>query len=74
MFPWSTVHVMNACVDNVCICEDDTNRPKENVPPPLPFPYPKIDHIVVTKIIIYANISHFILVFVGLVHVQESHF
>ena len=41
MFPWITVHVMNAYVDNVCIREDDTTIPKENVPSPLPVPYPK---------------------------------
>ena len=47
MFPWSTVHVMNACVDNVCIPEDDNNVPEENLPPPFPLPYPKIYSIVV---------------------------
>ena len=34
MFPQSTVHVMNAYVDDVFIPEDDTNIPKENIPPP----------------------------------------
>ena len=60
---------MNAYVDNVCICDDDSNSPKENVPPPLPLPHPKIDPIIVPGIIRYANISHFIIVFVDAVHV-----
>ena len=60
---WSTVHVMNEYLDNICIREDDTNRPKENVTPPLHVPYPKIYHIEVPKIISYANTSHFIFVF-----------
>ena len=68
MFPWSTVHVMSAYVDNVCICEDDNNSPKENLPPLLPLPYPKIYPIVVTGIISYANTSHFIILFFGVVH------
>ena len=68
MFTWSTVHVMNACVDNVYICDDDTNRPKENVPPPLRVPYPNIYPIVVSKIIRYDNTFHFIIVFFGVVH------
>ena len=42
---------------------------KENVPPLLPVPYPKIYPIVVPKIINYANTSHFIIVFVDVVHV-----
>ena len=68
MFPWSTVHVMNAYADNVCINEDDNNSPKENVPPPLPLSYPKIYHIIVPEIISYANTSHFIIVIFGAVH------
>ena len=63
MFPWSKVHVINAYVDNVYIRDDDTNIPKENLPPPLPVPYSKIFPIVVPKIIIYANTSHFMIVF-----------
>ena len=62
MFPWSTVHVMNAYVDNVCIHEDDNNRTKENTSPPLPLPYPKIYPLIVPGIISYANTSHFIIV------------
>ena len=68
MFPWNYVHFINAYVDNLCICEDETNSPKENVPPPLPIPYPKIYPIIVPKIISYANTSHFIIVFVDVVH------
>ena len=68
MFPWSTVHVMNAYLDNVCIREDDNNSPNENVPPPLPLPYPKIYPMTVPEIVIYANTSHFIIVIFGTVH------
>ena len=68
MFPWSTANVMNAYVDNVCICEYDNNIPKENVPPPLPLHYPKIYPIIVPVIISYANTLHFIIVFFGVVH------
>ena len=67
MFTWSSVHVMNEYVDNVCIREDETNSPKENVSPPLPIPYPKIYPIIVPKIISYDNTSHFIIVFVDVV-------
>ena len=69
MFPWIDLHVMNEYVDNAYIHEDDTNISKENVPPPLPVPYPKIYHILVPKIIRYSNTSHSIIVFVGVVHV-----
>ena len=41
MFPWSTVHVMNAYVDNLYIREDDINIPKENLQPTLPVTYSK---------------------------------
>ena len=68
MFPWSTMHVMNAYVDNLCIREYDNNIPKENLPPPLPLPYPKIYPIIVPWLIIYANTSHFITVFFYAVH------
>ena len=68
MFPWSTMHVMNVYVDNVCIREYDTNVPKENVPPPLTLPCPKLYPITVTGIITYANTSCFIIVFVDAVH------
>ena len=68
IFPWSTVNVTNSYVDNVCICEDGTNSPKENAPPPIPVPYPKIYPIVFSNIIRYVNTSHFILVFVDVVH------
>ena len=68
MFNWSTVHVMNVYVDNVCIREDDNNIPRENVPPPLPLSYPKIYPIIVPEIISYANTSHFIIVIFGAVH------
>ena len=64
MFPWSIVHFMNAYVYNVLICEDDNNSPRENVPQPLTFSYPKIYPIIVPGIISYANTSHFIIVFV----------
>ena len=69
VFLWSTVHVKNAYVDNVCISEDYNNSPRENVPPPLPFSYPKIYPIIVPGIISYSNTSHFIIVFFGAVHV-----
>ena len=72
MFPWSTVQVMNAYIDNVYILEDDKNIPKENVPPTLPLPYPKIYPIIFPGLISYANTSHFIIVFSGAVHAQES--
>ena len=68
MFPWSTVHVMNAYVDNVYICGDYNNTPKENVPPPLPITYPKIYPIIVPGLICYAKNSHLIVVFVDAVH------
>ena len=68
IFPWSTLHVMNAYVDNICIFEDDNNIPKENLSPPLIIPYPKIYLIVVPGLISYANTSHFIIVFFGAVH------
>ena len=60
---------MNAYVENVCISEDENNILKENVPPPLPFPYPKIYPIIVTGLISYANTYHFIVVFVDEVYV-----
>ena len=63
MFNWSTVNFMNTCVDNVYICEDENNIPKEKVPPLPPIPYPKIYPIIVPRIIRYANTSHFIIVF-----------
>ena len=59
---------MNSYVDNVCIFEYDTNIPKENGPPLLPVPYPDIYPIVVPKLIIYVNTSHFILLFVNVLH------
>ena len=68
MFLLSTVHVINVYIDNSCVSEDETNTSKENVPPPLPVTYPKIYPIVVPKIIRYANTSHFIIVFVDVVH------
>ena len=68
MFTWSNVYAMNAYVDNVCISEDENNTPKENVPPPLPLPYPKICPIIVPRIISYANTSHSIILFFGAVH------
>ena len=68
MFPWITVHVMNAYVDNICIREDDNNIPTENIPPTLPLHTPKIYPIIVPGIINYANTSHFIIVFFGAVH------
>ena len=69
MFTYSTVHVMNAYVDNLCICEDDNNIPKQNVPPPLPVPYPTIYPILVPCLIRYVNTSHFIAIFVDVFHV-----
>ena len=68
MFPWSTVHVKNEYVDDVFICENENNRPKENVPPPLPLPFPKIYPRIVLGIISYASTSQFIIVFFGSVH------
>ena len=70
MFTWSTVHVMNVYVDNVCILEDDNN----NLPPPLPLPYPKIYPIIVPGIISYANTYYFVIVFFGAVHAYRSQF
>ena len=61
------MHVLNVYVDNVCILEDETNSPKENVPPPLPVTYPRIYPIVVPEIISYTNTSHLIIVFVYIV-------
>ena len=68
MFPWSTLHVMNEYIDNVCISEDDINIPKENVSPPLLLLYPKIHPILVPGIIRYVNTLHFIILFVDAVH------
>ena len=66
--------VNNSYLYNVCIREDDTNSPKENVPPPLPIPYPEIYHIVVPNVISYSNTSHFIIVFDDIFYSYESHF
>ena len=74
MFIWSTVYVMNAYVDNVFICEDNNNSPKQTVPPPLPLPYRKIYPIILPGLIKYFKTSHFIYLFVGAVHAQESLF
>ena len=63
------MRVINVYVDHVWAPEDDTNIPKENVPPPLPDSYPKIYPISVPKIISYASTSHFIIVFFDVVHV-----
>ena len=71
MFPCIYVHVMNSNIDDICICEDDNNTPKENVPPPLPLLCPKIYPITVPGIFIYANNSHFIILFVDAVHAYE---
>ena len=71
---WSTLHVINTYVDNVCTCEDDKNTPKENLSPPLPVTYPKIYPTIVPGIIIYVNTSHLIIIFVDVVHAYESHF
>ena len=68
MFTLSAVHVINEYVDKVCIHEDEKNTPKENPPPKIPLPYPKIYPIIVPGIISYANISHFIIVFFGAVN------
>ena len=68
MFPWSNLHAMYAYLDSLCIFEDDTNRPKENVPPPFPLTYPKIHLTIVPGIIRYSNTSHFNIVFVDAVH------
>ena len=62
---------MNAYVDNVFIREDDTNNPKQNLPPPITVTYPKIYPISVPKIISYVNTYNFIIVFVDVVHAQE---
>ena len=64
IFTWSTVYNINEDIYNSFIHEDDTNSQKENVPPPLPLPHPKIDPIIVPGIIRYANNSHFIILFV----------
>ena len=68
MLPWSTVHVMNVYVDIVLTHEYDNNIQKENVPPPLPFPYPKIYPIIVPGITSYANTSHINILFSSAVH------
>ena len=68
MFPWSSVHVMNVCVDSAFILEDNTNIPIEKLPPPLPLPYPKIYPIIFPGCIRYANTPHFIIVFFDAVH------
>ena len=72
MFPWINVHIINSYVDKICIHEDDTNSSKDNLPPPLPVPYPKIYPKVVPKNISYSKTSHFVILFVDVVHVQES--
>ena len=68
LFPWSTVHVMNIYIYHLCICEYDTNRPKENVPPPLPLTYSKIYPKIVPGIISYYNTPHFNILFIDAVH------
>ena len=68
IFTWITVYVMNVYVDNVYTREDDTNIPKENIPPPLTFPYPEFYPIVVNNIIKYVNTSHFLILWVDVVH------
>ena len=68
MFPWSIVHVINAYVDHLCIHEDDTNIPKENLPPPPPVPYHQTYPILVPNLIRYVNTSHLVIVFVDVVH------
>ena len=68
MFSWSTVHLMSSYVDNVCICEDENNIPKDNLPLQLPLTYTKIHPKIVPGIISYANTPQFIIVFVDAVH------
>ena len=68
MLYWSTVHVMNEYVDNVCICEDENNIPKDNLPLQLPLTYPKIYPTIAPGLISYASTSHFIILFVDEVH------
>ena len=55
MLSWSNLNVMNKFVENVYINEAETNRPKENVPPPLPVPYPEIYHILVDNVYIHED-------------------
>ena len=59
---------MTEYVDNVSICNDKTNTPKENETLSLPVSYPKTYHIVVPKRINYTNTYHLIIVFVDVVH------
>ena len=68
MFHWSNMHVIDENLDNAQIRVDDTNRSKENVPPPLPVLYTKNYLIAVPKIISYANTSHFFIVFVEVLY------
>ena len=68
MFTWITIHVINEYLYNVRINEDENNSPKENAPPPLPVPYLKIYPIVVPKITVYDNNSHFVFVFFDVVY------
>ena len=65
------MHVMTAYIYRLCIHEDDTNSPKENVAPPLPITYPNIYPIVIPNIISYGNTSYFIIVFFSAVHAVE---
>ena len=74
MFHWSTVHVMDAYLDHVCIRVDENNKSRENVPPKITLPYHKIYPIIVPGIVRYVNTSKFILVFFGAVHALESNF
>ena len=71
---WSIINSMNQFIYNLCVSEYCTNILKENVPPLLYVPYPNIYHIVVPKLIIYANISHFVILFFDVVHAYVYHF
>ena len=68
MFPWINMHVMNVYADNLFICEDDNNTPKENLPPSLTIPYPKTYPIIVSGIVRYYKNSHFNIVFFDAFH------
>ena len=68
---YSNVNVMNSYVDNVCISEDESDNPKENAPPTLPFPYSSIYPVIFCGLISYVNTYHFIILFFYVVHAWQ---
>ena len=59
---------INEDIYNSFIHEDDTNSQKENVPPPLPLPHPKIYPVIAPGLISYSKTSHLIILFIDAVH------